>query len=151
MTGRKMTAGNSTTFEPTNIDDMTNVKSLDYDKPYSEFNYDKYLNHFKQSNFVGGGKMRKVSNNVNNMIKKLYIEYKNGLKSSMKKVKKGKKVKSMKPMKMRGGEGESEMFLATIKEMKDVSHLDYKEPYEYSKIPTVSSIPRSNFQALGNI
>lgn len=143
MTGRKMTAGNSTTFEPTKIDDMTNVKSLDYDKPYSEFNYDKYLNHFKQSNFVGGGKMKKVSNNVNNLIKQLYIEYKNGSKSSMKL----KKVKNTKPLKMRGGE----MFLATMKEMKDVSHLDYKEPYEYNKIPIVSSVPRSNFQALGKI
>lgn len=142
MTSRKMTAGNSKTFEPTKMEDMTNVKSLDYDKPYAEFNYDKYLQHFKQSNFVGGGKMKKVSNNVNNMIKKLYIEYKKGVKSSIKK---------MKNIKMNGGSQYDKMFLTTMKEMKDVSHLDYEQPYEYSKIPTVSFMPRSNFQALGKI
>lgn len=138
-------------FAPTKITDMTNVSSLDYDKPYSDFNYDKYINNFKQSNFVGGtmsGKTSKVD--INKMIKNMFYNYKKDMKSDLKNIK--TKTKMRKNMKnMRGGNGENEMFLATLKEMKDISHLEYKEPYEYSKIEPISHIPRSNFQALGKI
>lgn len=140
MTGRKMTAGNSKPFEPTNINDMTNVKSLDYNKPYTEFNYDKYISHYKQSNFVGGNK-KKTGNKMNHLIKNMYIDYKKGKSSNMKKMRNSNQ--------MRGGAAD-DMFLSTMKEMKDLSHLDYQEPYQYREMSTISKMPRSNFQSLAS-
>ena len=153
MSGRKMTAGNSKPFEPTNIDDMTNVKSLDFNKPYPEFNYDKYIDRFKQSNFVGGGskKMNNFSKTVSNLIKNMYVDYKKGKASKMKYMKPKKSMKGgvRSVSSMRGGAGEDDMFLLNMKEMKDVSNLEYQEPYKYSEMNTISRMPRSNFQSLG--
>lgn len=148
----RMTAGNSNAFEPTNINDMINVKSLDYNKAYPEFNYDKYIDRFKQSNFVGGksstaskrgSEKKKLTNKMNNLIKNMYLDYIKGKTSILKKMKTQKG--------MRGGatNDEADVFISTMKELKDVSHLNYKDPYQYNEMPTISRMPRSNFQSLG--
>ena len=140
--GRKMTAGNSAMFGPTSIKDMTNTSHLDYDKPYTEFNYDKYTNNFRQSNFVGGknktynNNSKKLNKKLNNDIKLLFCDYKDGAKSNIKQLnKKYNKTKIMK-----GGQ----QFIVPLKEMKDVSQLDYSEQFQYNEMKHIPRIPRSN-------
>lgn len=155
-------SGSSTGFAPTNIKDMTNLSNLDYDRQYKEFNYDKYMNHFKQSNFIGGkkaksksqpkahAKSKKMTTNqvmqkMNKLIKTMYVDYKKDKKSKLKKI-----AKQTIKMKMIGGNSSDVNFITPLKDMKNVSELNYSEPYEYSNTTSITHMPRSNFQSLGS-
>ena len=133
--GRRMTAGNSAvTIGTTSIKDMSNLSHLDYDKPYTEFNYDVYAKDFKQSNFVGGKQRKnKINMKLNNDIKLMYTDYKDGEKSKLSQLKKASKV-------MKGGQ----VFPTDLKEMRDVSNLDYHRQFQYNDMKPVFRIPRSN-------
>jgi hypothetical protein len=132
--GRKMIAGNSVMLGPTSIKDMSDVSNLNYDKPYTEFNYDVYAKDFKQSNFVGGKQGKNTINmKLSNDIKLLYTDYKGGAKSKLKQLNKTSKV-------MKGGQ----MFLTELREMRDVSNLDYHQQFQYNEMRPVFRMPRSN-------
>ena len=136
--GRKMTAGNSVMIGPTSIKDMTNLSNLNYDKPYTEFNYDRFTNDFKQSNFVGGKRGKNKMNTklmntkLNSHIKTMYDDYRGGTASKLNKLKSSKK--------MKGGQ----VFPIDIKDMKNVSHLDYHQQFSYNDMFPISRMPRSN-------
>lgn len=134
---RKMTAGNSVMIGPTSIKDMTNLSHLSYDKPYSEFNYDLYANDFKQSNFVGGKRGKtKMNTKLNSHIKTMYDDYRGGAKSKLNQLNQLKKSSR----KMKGGQE----FPIELKDMKNVSNLDYQQQFSYNDILPVSRMPRSN-------
>lgn len=108
------------------INQIQNISNLDYSKPYQEFNYDKYVNNIKQSNFAGGcyrckfgaGKLSKFLNHS-------FEDYKKGKQSFIRK--------------MTGGDP----FPVSLQDMQNTSSLNYKTPFQYEDIKRLQSVPFS--------
>jgi len=110
------------------INEIQNLNHLDYSRAYQEFNYDKYINNIKQSNFAGGCYKCKVgSGKLSNLIGEKFEDFKKGKESFIKKY--------------TGGD----QFPVTLKDMQNISTLNYKTPFEYEEIKRLQSVPYSKF------
>jgi hypothetical protein len=106
------------------INEMGNVNNLNYNKPYQEFNYDKYMGSIRQSNFAGGGTSKKVDKIMHN----LYKDYKNG--------------------KMSYFGGYVDLFPVKLQEMQNTKDLSYDTPFQYSELKRLQTVPTSKFAFL---
>lgn len=110
------------------INQIQNISNLNYSKPYQEFNYDKYVNNIKQSNFAGGCyKCKLGTSKLSSLISHSFTDYKKGKKSFIRK--------------MTGGD----QFPVSLQDMQNVSTLNYKSPFQYEDIKRIQTIPYSKF------
>jgi hypothetical protein len=122
-------------FGDIDMNNVVNTNNLDYTREYQSFNYDKYINAIKTSNFAGGCDKKKCKK-INDIIDKLYINYINKKPSTIKNIKKN----------MIGGTTYDDNFNIKFNDMKNVSNLEYSEPWEYADVRRLSTIPNSNFE-----
>ena len=106
----------------TTINEMSNLNDLHYSKPYQEFNYDKYMGSFRQSNFAGGGKNMK---SLHKTMETMYKDYKTNNLSLI--------------------GGYREIFPIKIQEMQNIKDLNFKTPFEYTDIKRIQNVPNSKF------
>jgi len=115
--------------------DIGNINNLDYKRPYQDFDYSKYINEIKLSNFAHAGgstknkKQSQKSNNkrINRVMKHMYMDYMHGKGSCM-----------------RGG-ALSELPIS-ISDTYNVTNLNYKACYNPSRVRHISNVPYSSFQ-----
>ena len=111
------------------VNEMGNVNNLNYNKPYQEFNYDKYMGSIRQSNFAGGGTSKKVDKiKVDKIIHNLYKDYKEGSGSYF--------------------GGYADLFPVKMQEMQNTKDLSYDTPFQYSKLKRLQTVPTSKFAFL---
>jgi len=115
------------------LSDIKNVGNLDYKQEYQAFNYDKYINAIKTSNFAGGCNNKKCVK-LNKTLKEMYTYYMNGKPSNIRKIKLG------------GSTSLDDQFNISLLDTKNVSNLDYNKAWQYSDIKRLSTIPISNFE-----
>ena len=114
--------------------EITNLNDLGNQQEYQAFNYDKYINAIKTSNFAGGcGK--KNCKKMNTMLKEMYVRYVSGKPSNI-------KSKSKK----RGGSTLDDQFNVPLTDMRNVGDLAYDKPWQYADVKRLSTIPISNFE-----
>lgn len=123
------------------MSDLVSIYNIGYDREYQNFDYDKYINVIKMSNFTGGGTLKKnpVSNQINLTIKNMYISYIFGNPSVIKLSKKINKKK-------KGGEGKD--FYVEIKDMKNIANLEYDKDYVGHFPKNESKTWLSNFEIM---
>jgi hypothetical protein len=117
--------------------EINNINNLDYSRPYQDFDYSKYINEIKLSNFAhtsgGGGnkgkKQSQKSNNkrINRVMKHLYIDYMHG---------KGSYI---------SGGSVSDLPIS-ISDTYNVVNLNYKACFNPPRVRHISSVPYSSFQ-----
>lgn len=109
---------------------IQNISNLNYSKPYQEFNYDKYVNNIKQSNFAGGCYRCKLgAGKLSKLLNHSFEDYKKGKKSLIKK--------------MTGGQ----QFPVSLQDMQNISTLNYKTPFKYEDIKRLQTVPYSKLSA----
>ncbi len=116
------------------IQEISNVANLDYQKQYESFNYDKYINAIKTSNFAGGCNKKYCPNKFKKILQDLYIRYINGKPSNIR-------------QSMRGGMASlNQNFNVPYEDMQNVAGLDYQNDWQYADIRRISHVPTSNFE-----
>lgn len=122
---RKSKGGNNV------LPDMHEIQSLydlDYSKAYQEFNYDKHINNIKQSNFAGGCYKGKLgTHKLSHLLVEKFDDFKKGKCSFLKKYNGGYQ------------------FPVTLKDMQNISDLNYQTPFEYQEIKRLQTVPYSKF------
>jgi|LakMenE09Jun09ns_1017247.scaffolds.fasta_scaffold00112_9 hypothetical protein len=116
--------------------EINNVNNLQYNKPYQDFDYSKYINEIKLSNFAhaGGGAIKKNSRNTNNnrisnVIKHMYSDYLKG-----------------KPSYMKGGGTTGMNLPISVQDTYNLNNLNYNTCYNAPRVKYVSTVPYSSFQ-----
>ena len=105
--------------------DMMNTANLGNDKPYESFDYGRYKNSVKVSNFAGGA--ARVKKQMKNLLKDTYVEYRKGNKSLIRKI--------------RGGY--ADVLTVPLADTNNISSLQIPKPYEYLAVNKLSSVPHS--------
>jgi hypothetical protein len=111
--------------------DILNVKSLNYQQNYPDFDYNNYINEITLSNFVpqNGGKKLKKNKKISKILQQSYMHYMNGGSSKLKYY-------------MQGGE---ELFPIPLKDISITTNLQYNTCYNPAKPRHLSTVPYSSF------
>jgi hypothetical protein len=124
----------STALPPWN--EINNVNNLQYNKPYQDFDYSKYIHEIKLSNFAhAGGAREKKSRNANNnkrmssVMRQMYSDYLQGKRSYM-----------------NGGGTSGTHLPISIQDTYNLNNLNYNTCYNPSRVKHVSTVPYSSFQ-----
>jgi len=125
----KKTFGGEDSSVLPSISDVSKIQGLDFNsKKFPEFNYDKYLDQVRLSNFTKGGGLKKV-------LKEAYSSYMQGGYSHIKALKMSQK-------KQKGGEND---FPVSDSQLRNVKDLQFGTPYEIPKLQRIPKAPYSNF------
>ncbi len=105
--------------------EMMNTANLGNNKSYQAFDFNRYKNNVKISNFAGGAAKKKMKN----ILKDTYVEYRKGNKSFIRK--------------LRGG-AELDQLTVPLADTRNTSGLQIPKPYEYIRVQRLSSVPHSH-------
>ena len=118
--------------------EINNINNLDYSRPYQDFDYSKYINEIKLSNFAHAGgsskgkdnKQSQKSNNkrIHRVMKQMYMDYMHGKRSYMS-----------------GGDAVSDLPIS-VKDTYNVTNLNYKACFNPPRVRHISTVPYSSFQ-----
>lgn len=113
------------------LSDIRNTSELNYNREYQPFDYNKYINAIKTSNFAGGCNKKKCIK-LNKILKEMYIRYINNEPSNIRTTKLGGSI--------------DDQFNIPLADTNKISGLDFNKPWQYQDIKRLSTIPLSNFE-----
>ena len=122
------------------LSEVNNLNNLTLNKPYQNFDYSKYINEIKYSNFAHSGgaktskkKADKTSKNIQKVSKQIYIDYMCNKCSHIKKMNK-----------MKGGVATLD-FPIKVSDTYNLTNLNYNTCFQNAKVKRLSTFPQSNF------